>query len=293
MNKELQAHGLVLMATFLVAGSFIVSAKLSGIVHPLSITLLRFIVACITLAPLILAHQNCIQKIRATSMRAMVISFFYALFFIGMFSSLEYTTALNTGTIFTLLPLITGLLSIIVFKQHLTWQQCGVYAIGIMGTSMVIVKGSIDLLVGVSLNKGDIIFLGSIIFMALYSISSKYLYKKEDTLIVLVFMTLFGGCVWLGLGLVLLDIPLQWYKIDSTQWVYLAYLSIAATLVTAYLYQKSTVILGPKKTMSYVYLNPASIALLLFIFEKTTINIGMFMGIVLSSFATLVLLVKS
>lgn len=70
----------------------------------------------------------------------------------------------------------------------------------------------------------------------------------------------------------------------------MAYLSIAATLVTSYLYQKGTIHLGPKKVMSYVYLNPAAIAILLMVFEFRFINIWMILGIVISSFATVILL---
>jgi drug/metabolite transporter (DMT)-like permease len=103
-------------------------------------------------------------------------------------------------------------------------------------------------------------------------------------------MTLVGGCIWMFLALVFLNIPLQWEKIDSKQFLYLGYLSIAATLITSYLYQKGTVILGPKKVMAYTYLNPASIALLLVLFGSSIINLWMSLGILISSFSTLILL---
>ncbi|WP_233750425.1 EamA family transporter [Halarcobacter anaerophilus] len=159
-----------------------------------------------------------------------------------------------------------------------------------MGTCIVVFKGNLELFLSLSLNKGDILFLFSISSMALYSICAKYFYKKEDKLIVLVFMTLVGGCIWMFLALVFLNIPLQWGKIDSKQFLYLGYLSIAATLVTSYLYQKGTVILGPKKVMAYTYLNPASIALLLVLFGSSIINLWMSLGILISSFSTLILL---
>ncbi len=76
----------------------------------------------------------------------MIISFFYSVFFIGLFTSLEYTTALNTGTIFTLVPLLTAFLSIIVFKQKIPFKQYLVYFIGILGTCIVVFKGNLELL---------------------------------------------------------------------------------------------------------------------------------------------------
>lgn len=292
MTKDLNAHFLILLATFLVGGSFIVSQELSGIIDPISITLLRFVIASLVLAPLVFFKKEFREKIVSTFKRAMIISFFYSVFFIGLFTSLEYTTALNTGTIFTLVPLLTALISIFVFKQKIPFKQYLVYSLGIVGTCIVVFKGNMELFLSLSLNKGDILFLFSISSMALYSICAKYFYKEDDKLVVLVFMTLLGGTIWMSFALLFLNIPLQWEKINSNQFLYMAYLSIGATLITSYLYQKGTVILGPKKVMAYVYLNPAAIALLLLLFNSKVINIWMSLGIIISSFATIVLLKK-
>ncbi len=290
MSKDLNAHLIILVATFLVGGSFIVSQKLSGIIDPISINLLRFIIASLALAPFVFIKKEFRKKVIPTFKRAMIISFFYSAFFIGLFTSLEYTTALNTGTIFTLVPLLTAFFAIFVFKQKISSKQYLIYFIGIIGTSIVVFKGSLDMFLSLSLNKGDILFLFSISSMALYSICAKYFYKEDDKMIVLVFMTLVGGSIWMALALFFLNIPLEWNKIDNTQFLYVAYLSIAATLITSYLYQKGTVILGPRKVMAYIYLNPATIAILLFVFEFKLINIWMIIGIIISSFATFILL---
>ena len=290
MNKNLNAHFYVLLATFLIGGSFIASQKLAGNIDPISITLLRFVIASVFLAPFVFLKKEFRLRIVPTFRRAMIISFFYALFFIGMFKALEYSSALNTGTIFTLLPLLTAVFTFFVFKQVIYLKQYLVYFIGILGTLIVVFKGDINSFLEISLNKGDIIFLFSIISMSLYSISAKYFYKKDDKLIVLVFMTLLGGSLWMLLALLILDIPLQWSKIDNTLYIYMIYLSIIATLITSFLYQKANIILGPKIVMSYVYLNPAVISILLFLLEGKTMNFWTTLGILISSFSTIVLL---
>ncbi|KLD99844.1 DMT family transporter [Aliarcobacter butzleri] len=288
MSKNLNAHFIILIATFLVGGSFIVSQKLSGIIDPISITLLRFVIASLLLAPIVLFNQKYRKKVISTFKRAMIISFFYSIYFIGLFKSLEFTTALNTGTIFTLVPLLTAL----VFKQKISFNQYLIYLIGIIGTCMVIFKGNLELFLSLSLNKGDVIFIFSTFCMALYSISAKHFHRKDDELVVLVFMTLVGGIIWMSLALVLFDVPLDWQKISSKEFLYLGYLTVFATLVTSYLYQKATIVLGPKKVMAYVYLNPGAIAILLFVFEFKSINFWMLLGILISSIATLILLKK-
>lgn len=292
MSKELNSHLIIILATFLVGGSFVVSQKLSGIIDPISITLLRFVIASLALLPIIFFNQNYRKKLIPTFNRAMFISFFYSLFFIGLFKALEYTTALNTGTIFTLVPFITAVFSIFIFKQKISLMSYMVYFIGIIGTSMVVFRGNLELFISLSLNNGDIIFLLAIFSMALYSICMKYFHKEDDELIVLVFMTLFGGVIWMSLALIIFDIPLNWTKIGSEEFLYIIYLSILATLVTSYLYQRGTIYLGPKKVMAYVYLNPTAIVIISFLSQFEKINLFMFFGILISAIATFVLLYK-
>ena len=290
MTENTKAHIFVILATFLVAGSFIISHKLSGIIDPISITLMRFVLASILLAPFILFIRKYRTRILYTFKRAMIISFFYSSFFIGMFKALETTTALNTGAIYTLVPLLTGILSTFVFKQNLSSKQYLVYFFGILGTCIVVFKGDIKLFLSLSLNSGDVLFLFSIIFMALYSICAKFFYKKDDELLVVVFMTLVGGCIWMGIALILFDIPLEWVKIDGKNFLNVAYLSIFTTLFTVFLYQSATVTLGPKKVMAYVYLNPAFVAMIAFTIDNVSMNFFTVIGLIISCIATIILL---
>ena len=57
MEEKLKAHLYVLFATFLIGGSFIASAKLSGVIDSISLTLYRFVLAAIILAPVILIKK--------------------------------------------------------------------------------------------------------------------------------------------------------------------------------------------------------------------------------------------
>ncbi|MCH9813978.1 MAG: DMT family transporter [Epsilonproteobacteria bacterium] len=292
MNQTLYAHLAVVLATFLIALSFIISAKLSGVIDPISLTLYRFVFASIVLAPIIFFKQKYRIKIKQSFKKAMIISFFYALYFIGLFKALEYTSALNTATLFTLTPLITAIFAVCIFKQHISLAQFIVYLVGIVGTCLVVFKGDLALFLTFSLNHGDIIFLFALIFMSLYSISAKYLYQDDDEVLTLTFMTLVGGCFWMAMALGILHIPLGWDKIEGELFLYIVYLSIGATLLTVYLYQKATVTIGPKNITAYIYINPTFAAMILFVFEGVNLSFGSIVGILLSLVATVILLVK-
>lgn len=286
--SNLQAHMYVLLATFLVAGSFIASQPLANAINPFSLTLFRFLFSLLILAPFILMQKTLRQKIFSTMPRAMVISFFYSLYFMALFESLKTTTVLNTGTLYTLVPLITAVLAFFVFKEKISFNKFLVYIIGLIGTIWVVFKANIELLLNFSLNSGDYIFLVGALSMCCYSISLKYFYK-EDNIFVLVFCTLLGGCLWLGLAIILLNQPLHWELIRGELLYNMLYLIIGTTIMTLYLYQKTTVILGPTKVMSYIYLNPIAVAVLLYVLKGENIEAIVFVGIVISAASTVIL----
>jgi len=285
---NLQSHLLVLLATILVAGSFIASEKLAGIVNSFSLTLLRFIGASLLLMPVIFYKKKWRNKILTTLPRAMIISFFYTAFFIGLFESLNTTTALNTGTLFTLVPLVTALLAVILLRDKMNSRQLFVYLLGAIGTIWVVFDGQIEQLLLLSLNKGDLIFLLAVLSMCCYSISMKLLYK-DDEMIVLVFCTLLGGSFWMALALLFTGQPLQWNLIQGDSALNMAYLIIGATLITVYLYQKTTVVLGPGRVNAYIYLNPAFVAVLLLVIDGESIPMVVVPGFIISSIATVIL----
>jgi drug/metabolite transporter (DMT)-like permease len=290
MTKTFKAHILVFIATILIAFSFIVSGKLSGLIDPISLTLFRFVFAFIVLLPFILLIKVYRERIKQSFFKGLKISLFYSLYFILLFKSLETTSALNTATLFTLVPLVTAVFANFVFHNKLNFLKLFIYIIGMIGTIIVIFDGSMVAIISLSFNKGDIVFLFAVLSMAIYSISAKYFYEKDDNALVMTLMTLFGGIIWMSLALLIFDIPLEWTKIQGKNLWYMLYLSIGATLMTVYLCQKATVTIGPNNVMAYVYFNPAIVAFIMYIFEGQSINIVVSIGILISFFATLFLL---
>lgn len=290
MTETIKAHILVTIATILISGSFLASQKLSGFIDPISLTLYRFVLALLFLSPVIIFNKNRLKGVFKTLPKAMVVSLVYTLYFIGMLKALEDTTVLNTGAIYTLVPLMTAILCIFFFKEKIPLKQIFIYLLGIVSTCIVVFQADFKLFLSLSLNKGDIVFLIASFSMALYPIFIKLLYSKKDELLVLVFATLIGGIVWMSLTMQILNIPYNWDKIELNHFIYLLYLVIATTIITLFLYQKATLILGAKKIMAYIYLNPAFVAIIMFLFEGQSISFGVIIGIFISTLATIILL---
>ncbi len=290
MNENIKAHIMILVATILIAGSFLASQKLSSIIDPISLTLYRFVLSLLFLSPVIIFNKTRLQQLLKIVPKAMIVSLVYTLYFIGMLKALEYTTVLNTGAIYTLVPLMTAILCIFFFKEKIALKQIFIYILGIISTCIVVFQADFNLFLTLSLNRGDIIFLIASLSMALYPIFIKLLYSKKDELLVLVFATLLGGIIWMSLTMQILNIPYDWDKIELNYFYYLLYLVIGTTIITLFLYQKATHILGPKKVMAYIYLSPAIVVIIMFLFEGQTVSFGVFIGILLSAIATIIIL---
>ena len=283
-----KSHLFVSLATLIIAGSFLVSEKLSGIVNPVSLTLLRFVGSAAILLPVVLYKREWRNSIPSTLPRAMIISLFFSIFFICLFESLKTTTPLNTGTLYTLVPFTTAFLSLFIFKDKISKTKLVAYLFGVIGTTWVVFDGQLAMFLSFSLNKGDFIFLAGALSMCLYSISMKFLYRN-DHMLVLVFCILMGGSIWMSLTLILTEQPLQWHLIKGYSVIHMLYLVIFATLTTVYLYQKSTVVLGPSKVMAYIYLNPATVGILLILIDQVAIPLIVLPGILISVVVTIIL----
>jgi drug/metabolite transporter (DMT)-like permease len=186
------------------------------------------------------------------------------------------------------MPFITAFLSIFICRRSINSYRLFVYLLGIVGTVWVVFNGSIESLLSFSLNQGDLIFMAGVIFLGLYSISTKLLYRNDD-MIVLVFSTLVGGSLWMGLALLVLGQPFQINLVQGHLIFPMIYLVLGATLASVFLYQKTTIALGPSRVTAFIYLNPASVAILLFLINGVPISLSVLPGILISTVATFIL----
>ena len=286
--KNIKSHLLSLLVTLLVAGSFISSATLSGVINPFSLTLMRFVIAAFVLMPVVLLKKKYRKGIAKALPRSLIMSLFFSIFFICMFEALKTTSALNTGTLYTLVPFMTAILSLFIFKEKITKRMLLVYLLGTAGTCWVIFGGNINTLLAFSLNDGDALFMVGCISMVCFSISMKLLYRGDD-MVVVVFCTLLGGAFWMLLALLVFNQPLEWDMLSSDLLLHMGYLAIFATLTSTFIIQKTTVVLGPAKVMAYLYLNPVFVAILMLIFEGKNIPSIVYPGMFISVAATVLL----
>lgn len=254
-------HGLMLLNTFLVSTSFLASKAIAEGLDPAMLTLFRFALACLLFLPWVLWQQSLYLPSLRQFFGYACISFTLTAFFWLMFLSLRSTTALNTGIIFTLVPGISGLYSAVLLRERLGKYRLLALIPATLGAIWVLFQGSLDRLLSLHLNSGDLIFFIACLIMALYTPLVKLFYRNE-AMSGMTFWILLTGCGWLLLlfGYRLTEIP--WQSIKPQVWWVLVYLGCFCTVISFFSSQFCTVHLGPTRVMAYSYLYPPLILLL-------------------------------
>ncbi len=260
-NKNGFIHALMLLNVLLIASSFPVGAVITYALPPAVIMLLRFILALLLFAPYVFIRNgfnlpSLISMIHYIIMSIPLIAFFWC-----MFESLRYTSLLNTGAIFTLVPTITALFATILNKDKFSrFQVLGLF-FGTLGAAWIVFRGDINALLNLSLNYGDIVFFIGCLALGLYNVLIKKLYQNEP-MELLTFWVLVWGSVWLSviswqdLG------QINWKSVELNVYAAIAYLSVFTTLITFFLMQFSIVRIGAAKASAYNFITPVFVILL-------------------------------
>jgi drug/metabolite transporter (DMT)-like permease len=244
----------MVFAAILVSTSFTVGAAITRELDPVVLTLIRFILAASLFGPLVhFRYGLCFSW--ALFLRCALISGCMVVFFICMFLSLRYTTALNTSVIFALVPSISGGYALLINGERLGRGQLFALGCGMVGVVWVIFRGDPLQLLAMQWNRGDVIFLVGCFAMGLYTPLVKLLHRGES-MAVMTFWVLVTGSLWLVI-LAGGRLPaVVWETVPFFAWLGIGYLAVFTTIITFFLTQYAVPYLGPTKVMAYSYLYP-------------------------------------
>lgn len=166
---------LLLVATLLWGGNFVIGRAVSDDVAPFTLAFLRWCVAFIVLFPI--AYKNLkrewLQLVKHWPIILVLaltgVAGFNTLVYIG----LHYTTSINASLMNSSTPIIIYLLSFIFLKERLSKFQILGTAISLAGVIFIISGGSLASLQQFSFNKGDLIVLVAVVCWSVYSILIK------------------------------------------------------------------------------------------------------------------------
>lgn len=250
-----QAHGLMVLSILLAATSFPVGAAITNELPPAVMMFIRFLLAALLFAPYLLIKKTLALPSPQKLIRYIVLSMPLAVFFWCMFESLRYTSVLNTGALYTLVPAITAISAFFINKEITHKYRAAGLLAGTLGALWIVFRGDLAALISLNLNYGDFIFIIGCLFMGLYNPLVKKLYAGEP-MAVMTFWVLLSGAGWLLLASANNLADIQWHNISYKVYGGILYLSVFSTLITFFLLQLCVVQIGATKVAAYGFLAP-------------------------------------
>ncbi|MBY5994238.1 DMT family transporter [Ferrimonas balearica] len=258
-SSATKAHLALLLYAFLISTSFPLASFLGAHYSPLLTTLLRFAIAALGFGLLLAQRGRLRWPGWARVGRFALISLPLTGFFLLMFIAGQSATALAMGSLSTLVPLFSCLLAWLWLGQRPHAVRVGALVLGALGALWVLTGGQPDRLMTGGWPTGNTVFLLACLLMGIYPLVLKRLHRGEPMLEVTGW-SLITGTGWLLIATVLWQPELQWP--DGAQLSAILWLATATTMVTFFLFQSASLVVGASSANAYSLLTPGFVLLL-------------------------------
>lgn len=268
MIFKLKGHLLAVLTILIWSSTFIVSKVLLEEMSPLQILFFRFLMAVVFLSflyPKFKKPSNLKEEVLF-----IVTGGCLALYYFCENSALKHTYSSNVSLIVATIPLITALLSGILYKTSFFNKKRLIgFAIAYFGVFLIIING--NKMVGVE-PIGDLFAFGAAIMFAIYSIVMQKI-QGSYHLIELTRKVFFYGLVVLGVIIVGTQESLKITNINTKILGSMIFLGVVASTFAFLMWNKAIQCIGSIKTNQYIYVVPLITTVLsaVIIGEKITI----------------------
>ncbi|HLV17119.1 MAG TPA: EamA family transporter [Pseudomonas sp.] len=274
-SRHLWAACGLLLSSLLWAGNALVGRAIAGEIPPLALSFWRWTLALCILLPFVAGtlwrHRD---TLRQAGWRLLVI----AALGIGAYNSLLYTaarstTAINITLLNTCIPLATFLFAGLLLKEwprRRAWLGMG---IAVAGMLVLISQASLDNLLGLSFNPGDLVMILAVLAWALYTV----LLRLWAPHLALPPLALLGAFVVIGVPVILpfylVELSqLGGFELNSRTLGAIVYTAVLASLIAYVAWNQGVKIIGAAKASLALYTMPVFAAILAYLLLGETLQ---------------------
>jgi len=173
-----------------------------------------------------------------------------------LFLSLQYTIAINAAVINSVEPLIIVTFAWLLFRDPFTWRQGLGLALSLGGVLVLVTAGSLQRLLALDLNRGDLIVTGAYVSWGLYAVLLRKLPRGLDYRVTVAAVLGFGTLFLLPIYLfesafVRPTVP------TATTLLAIAWLATFSSALSMIFWNYGIQQLGPARAGQYLHLIPA------------------------------------
>lgn len=250
-----QANLGMLLWAALIAASFFAAAQVSQAIDPVLLTALRLLFSALMFMPL-LWFNGAAAPTRAGLGAHAVLGLLLALYFGSLFEALRYTSAVNTGTLFTLVPLLTLAFEGWLLPGGSRQRRLLPMLVAGAGALLLVLKGGAPGQLP-SLYAMAVYALGCLAMAAYSPLSQRF---KAGSLqgrspATMTFWNMLFGALFLFAASLVSGGWRSAALLGGNDLLWLLYLALFATLATFWLLHRAIGVIAPSTVISYIYLS--------------------------------------
>ena len=281
----------MLLFSALVAGSFSLGHVIANDISPAALTAMRFLLAVLVMGAWVWRSGQISRDDLRAPWRYFLLGGLMGIYFVLMFEGLKTASAVSTAAVFTLTPVISGVFAFFILGQIVTRRVATALLLGALGAVWVIFRADFNALVALEVGRGEAIYFLGCLAHALYTPLVPKLNRGQSP-IVFTFGMMVGALLLLAIYAIGDLRETEFSALRPAGWVTLVYLAVCASAASFFLLQYSTLHLPTTKVMAYTYMTPSWVILWEIALGKALPPVGIWLGVILTG-AALVLLLKN
>ncbi len=246
-RASLVSYLLLFLPPFFWSTNFIVGKALAYKVPPWTLNTGRFVVSALILVPLLLYRREWPTLSKQSILPLILMSLtgvfaFNAVLYMG----LRYTTAINATLVNSTTPVTTAWIAWLLIGEKMTGRRVLGILLSFAGVAWIVSQASVEILLGLRFNPGDIIVFFATTLWGFYCVMAKRMMQQLSPLALTTITTVIGALFLLPIA----SLELSWNP--SNLWhqevlLSFLYLGIFPSFFSFLIWNRSILIFGPSR----------------------------------------------
>lgn len=255
------AHLAMLLFAALIAGSFSFGGIAAHAMDTAVLTFIRYALTTVVMAMLAFGVFRQRFAWPVQPWRFVILGGLISFYMLTMFKALEFTSPVQTGAVFTLMPLMSAGFALLINRQKTRATVLVSLVLAAAGAIWVIFRGDIQAILGFDVGLGEVIFFTGVVAHAIYVPLIRTFARGEHPVVFGFWVTVFATII-LALRAAPALGSVDYAAIPLAVWATILYLAVVTTAITFMLLQFASMRLPAPKVLAYGYLTPSFIILL-------------------------------
>jgi drug/metabolite transporter (DMT)-like permease len=247
-DREILAYAIIIGASLIFASNHVIARYLGGVIPPMGFVFWRMLIGAAAILPFagwgLIAQRRLI--LHHWKLFALMGLLFVPIGNGGIYAAYTFTTAINGGVVSAVQPVLTVLLSALLWRDLINGKQGIGIVIAIVGVLAIIARGDPQTILSLEFNIGDLLMLGATAAVALHNVLLRRVPREISVPQLMIAIQLFGLVVATPLYILetiyIRPVPFTGEAVASLLWVGIAVTALAVALTNTAIRR-----LGPNK----------------------------------------------